>query len=461
MKKISYFIGILCLLLLFTSCKTEKKVTAKFHSGEEIVSEKYDPNTVLTEDMFPDLEADEGYQVEKWYLDQNYETLVIFPYQLKEDTRFYLKWVPVITQNKVTIYLHNGDQTEEKSIDINTTLNQPQAEKLGYTFKGWSTNQNTYTPFDFTSVVTKDTHLYAFFDINTYKVTFYSMDTIYHTENVDYNQKVAKPTDPDGSTFKGWSTNKDTFEEYDFSKTITASLDLYAFYDSVVEPIKTYKVTFYDSDEIIQIETIKANQTVEQPTDPVKTGSTFKGWSTNKDSFVEFIFTSPIQKDTNLYAFYETNQYIVNYYVSNTLYKTQTINYNSTTTAPQDPTDSNLVFEGWYLEENFRTKFNFETPITNSINLYAKMVDPSIPTVTVEFMIDGKTTSQNIEQDSILNQPANPTKDGYTFKGWSTKENSYEAYDFTKPVSSKLTLYAFFDINSYTITFDVDNETST
>ena len=49
--------------------------------------------------------------------------------------------------------------------------------------------------------------------------------------------------------------------------------------------------------------------------------------------------------------------------------------------------------------------------------------------------------------------PETPTKEGYTFKGWYFDEAFTQAYD-GRPITSDTKLYAKFEINRYTVTFD-------
>ena len=51
--------------------------------------------------------------------------------------------------------------------------------------------------------------------------------------------------------------------------------------------------------------------------------------------------------------------------------------------------------------------------------------------------VDFQTTA-----DGKLVKPADPTREGYTFGGWYTDEDCTQAYDFSTPVTSDMTLYA-------------------
>ena len=42
---------------------------------------------------------------------------------------------------------------------------------------------------------------------------------------------------------------------------------------------------------------------------------------------------------------------------------------------PEQPTNGDLIFDGWYEDETLSTRFDFNTPITDNVTLYAKWVE--------------------------------------------------------------------------------------
>ena len=66
-------------------------------------------------------------------------------------------------------------------------------------------------------------------------------------------------------------------------------------------------------------------------------------------------------------------------------------------------------------------------------------VQPTNYTVTFDSNGGSAVTAQTVPSGSTATKPADPTKDGYTFKGWY---NDDTAYDFTAPVTANLTLVA-------------------
>ena len=71
---------------------------------------------------------------------------------------------------------------------------------------------------------------------------------------------------------------------------------------------------------------------------------------------------------------------------------------------------------------------------------------------TVTFQSEGGSeVASQIRANTPADQPADPTKEGYTFIGWYSGESEW---DFETPVTAVLTLTAKWQLNRYTITFD-------
>ena len=112
----------------------------------------------------------------------------------------------------------------------------------------------------------------------------------------------------------------------------------------------------------------------------------------------------------------------------------------------EEPTKTGYTFDGWYTDDTLETEFDPEVTITDNITLYAKW-NPIVFTVSIS--IDGVITTQEVNYDEDAVLPPNPTKEGFTFTGWSSEGTN---------IKSDLTITASFLINTYTITFVVDEE---
>ena len=74
---------------------------------------------------------------------------------------------------------------------------------------------------------------------------------------------------------------------------------------------------------------------------------------------------------------------------------------------------------------------------------------------TVTFRSDGEHTAPpQIRANTPADQPADPTKEGYTFIGWYNGESEW---NFADAVTEALTLTAKWQVNQYTITFKPEN----
>lgn len=77
----------------------------------------------------------------------------------------------------------------------------------------------------------------------------------------------------------------------------------------------------------------------------------------------------------------------------------------------------------------------------------------------VTFNIDGNTSEvKTVTEEDLIPEPANPTKQGYTFDGWYDAETGGTKWDFTtgQMPANDLMLYAHFSVNSYQVNFDID-----
>lgn len=207
-----------------------------------------------------------------------------------------------------------------------------------------------------------------------------------------------------------------------------------------------YTVTFdVDGGTPIEAKTVEEGKTVERPADPTKNGYIFAGWYSDSARTKEFSFSSPITADTTVYAKWtEAEVYYKISFESNggTPVKEQSVLKGTTAVKPADPDRTDYLFDGWYTDSAFTKKFDFSTPITADVTLYAKWLENIF--YDVAFDTDG---AEDIDTESVrkgfnVARPANPTKSGYLFAGWYIDKAFNAPYDFTSPVVEDITLYA-------------------
>ena len=178
--------------------------------------------------------------------------------------------------------------------------------------------------------------------------------------------------------------------------------------------------------------------------DMTYTGHTFKGWYDNEN-----LTGSPVTAiggaetgNKEYWAKWEINQYTITFDTNGgSEIAPITQDYGTAITAPNNPTRKGYTFKGWDKEipetmpaENMTVKAQWE------INQY-----------TITFDTNGGSEITPITQDyeTAITAPDNPTRKGYTFKGWDKEIPE------TMPAEN-ITFKAQWEINQYTITFDTN-----
>ena len=180
------------------------------------------------------------------------------------------------------------------------------------------------------------------------------------------------------------------------------------------------------------------------PTDVTRTGYTFKGWYDNEN-----LTGSPVTAiggaetgNKEYWAKWEINQYTITFDTNGgSEIAPITQDYGTEITAPADPTRKGYTFKGWDKEIP-------ETMPAENITVKAQW---GINQYTITFDTNGGSEIAPITQDygTEITAPDNPTRKGYTFKGWDKEVPE------TMPAEN-ITVKAQWEINQYTITFDTN-----
>ena len=323
----------------------------------------------------------------------------------------------------------------------------------GWDFGGWYTNDGCTdgNEYDFDTPVTDNVPLYAKWtqaaDEFTVKFDVKGHGTAPVDQTVKAGGKATEPKEPtaSGYTFGGWYTDSDCTSKYDFASEVKASMTLYAKWTAVPT---TYTVTFdvqgHGTPRAAQ--TVESGKTVPEPTAPAASGWVFGGWYIDKACKTAYDFNTPVTKNLTLYAKW-TEVFTVTFDLQGhgNARAAQKVESGKTATEPTAPTSSGWTFGGWYKEKECTNKYNFSTPVTQNITLYAKWTQQTVATYTVTFNANGHGTApaaQKVKSGSTAKKPANPTATGYTFGGWYTEATCKNAYNFNTPVTRNITLYA-------------------
>ena len=339
-----------------------------------------------------------------------------------------------ITGDYEVIYLPGTYGTSSAVTDMKPhnnilTLRGALFTRAGYTQVGWSTVDGGEKVYDFKDIYTKNEALtlYPVWNTNKYTITF---DTNGGSEiapiTQDYGTEITVPDNPTrkGYTFKGW--------DKEIPETMPAeNITVKAQWE-----INQYTITF-DTNGGSEIAPITQDYGTEitAPDNPTRKGYTFRGWDK------EIPKTMPAE-NIKVKAQWEINQYTITFDTNGgSEIPPITQNYGTEITAPDNPTRKGYTFRGWDKEipktmpaENIKVKAQWE------INQY-----------TITFDTNGGSEIAPITQDygTQISAPDNPTRKGYTFKGWDKEIPE------TMPAEN-ITVKAQWEINQYTIAFDTN-----
>lgn len=204
-------------------------------------------------------------------------------------------------------------------------------------------------------------------------------------------------------------------------------------------------------------EKVESGKTAAKPENPTEDGWKFKGWYRSDDYIGEpFDFTTAITENTTLHAKW-ARTWTVSFDVGShgTAPTAQTVENGAKATKPADPTAEDYSFQGWYTDTRYTMEYDFSKEVTEDTTVYAKWVKKPI----VSFNKNGHGTapaSQTVELNGKAVKPADPTAEGYVFRGWYTTAACTTEFDFNTPIAADTTLYAKWD-EIYTVTFNVGN----
>ena len=115
---------------------------------------------------------------------------------------------------------------------------------------------------------------------------------------------------------------------------------------------------------------------------------------------------------------------------------------------PMDLKKPGYVFRGWSYEKDGEVNFTKHTQVSRDTEVHAIFKKDEVSVLFIADRAAGFPKSVTVERGKAIldNMPANPVRDGYTFKGWST-ESSLGALNLTRDnvIDKDTIVYAVFD----------------
>ena len=405
---------------------------------------------------------------------------------IKGETILYAQW----KENEKFTISYNGNGADRGNVedtnqyykDTEIVIKDNEFEKDGYLFVSWNTsadgNGSEYFEGEL-GVIGGNVTLYAQWEKEEiFKVTYDGNENTSGTAPIDSkeyyigddaivlgNGDLAR----EGYTFVGWNTSADgTGIEY-IEGSIMIILDdttLYAKWEE--NSVESHTAKFNSNGGSVVADQIVADgEVATEPTTPTKDGYIFKGWYTDVELTTVYDFATPVTKDITLYAKWEaepTVEHTVTFDSNGgSTVASQTVANGEVATEPGTPRKDGYIFEGWYTDVELTTAYDFATPVTKDIILYAKWEVVPVGNHVVTFdSDDGNVIApQMVADGGTIEKPADPVKDGYTFIEWQLDG---APYDFTTPITEDITLMAVWEANpvvptNYTVSYDGNGHT--
>lgn len=395
-----------------------------------------------------------------------------FSTPITEDLTLYAQWGDEVT---LTFNANGGtffNTGTDTLILVNQTVGATVASidtptREGMWFAGWTDPAGNPVAFPLT-IPTVDTIYTAQWNASpTYAVTFNSNGgSAVATQYVESGSKAQEPPAPtrDMKTFAGWFSDTALTNQFDFNTPITEPITLYAKWDSILVTL-TFKAnggTFVSSGlDTLVLTNQPAGDTLSSVESPIKQAVWFNGWTDASGAKVAFPLTIP-DTDTTYTASWGTTETFVVMFNTNggSSVRTRYVIGGNPVIRPQDPTKAHQRFAGWYSNAGLTNPYDFSTPVTSDLTLYAKW-DPIVVTLTFKANggifastgTDTLTLTNQVAGDAIAEVEV-PTLADVWFEGWENVDGEAVPLPIIVP-EVNTTYVADWSVNpTYAVHFD-------
>ena len=254
------------------------------------------------------------------------------------------------------------------------------------------------------------------FDISIlYDLTYKVDGQVYKDTTLVYGAAITPEAElaKEGYTFSGWSEIPETMPNHDVE--IIGKFT-----------INKYLLTYIVDDEIVKSDSIEFSAAITPLEEPTKEGYTFSGWS-------EILETMP-SHDVVIKGTFAINKYLLTYMVDGEVFKSDSIFYNTALNPEAEPIKEGYTFSGWSEIPETMPAHDVTITGTFTINKYL-----------LTYKVDGEVVkSDSIEFNTTITPIEEPTKEGYTFTGWSEIPETMPSHD----VEITGNFYQYGDVNT-------------
>lgn len=221
-------------------------------------------------------------------------------------------------------------------------------------------------------------------------------------------------------------------------------------------PVQYHKVNYIGADgNVMETHDVENGKTDIPPQEnPKNLGHKFIGWSLSKDGKSIYDFNTPVTSELTLYPVWKIESYKVTFICSEDVVDPPseiTLDYGSTI-PPQNVTKTGYVLKGWSTKEDGSVPYDLSTSVTGDVTLYPIWGKTCTITYICDEDVVGTPKDITVDINTVVEAPEEPSKTGYSFKGWKTSLDSKDFFSFGA-ISSDVTLYPIFEGKEMTVNF--------
>lgn len=203
-----------------------------------------------------------------------------------------------------------------------------------------------------------------------------------------------------------------------------------ASFSVTINKVSKYKLTYQVDGVDYKTYELEYGASITPEAEPAKEGYTFSGWS-------EIPAKMPSQ-DVTVTGTFTINKYMLTYMIDGIEYKSYEIEYGARIPPESAPTKDGYKFSGWS-----------NIPQTMPANDVTVTGTFSKESYNLTYIVDGKAyKTVSYDFGATITPETTPTKEGYTFSGWSDIPETMPAQD--------VMITGTFTINKYMLTYMVD-----
>ena len=179
-----------------------------------------------------------------------------------------------------------------------------------------------------------------------------------------------------------------------------------------------------------------------------KEGFSFLGWYDSEIGGNRIYSIGDTEYDNKeLWAHWTENpSYNVKFMDGDDIFFADTVEENTCITTPESNKEG-YTFDGWFIDNEYTSFFNFENPITKDTVIYGHWTETKTNSAkyTVTFKDNDNIiySTEDVEDNNLVIQPKNPAqKEGYTFGGWFEDSSCTIQFNFEQPITENTTIWA-------------------